>query len=803
MAKDYIEEQIGLIFSSEGISDIIDGLDKIKKKIDNINKGGRGGGRGGGFGNLMTGAAKAASGIKGLNKIAGGFGRTMKGGLGVGVATTLITKFTNAVISSSQFLYKYDKALVSLSVRASSFGASLSVLESSLEKTSKGISLTRMETMELFKEYQRSVRFVSLEQFDKMMKIIQNTTGTNVEAMKELESAIMAIEKIDPVLADIAIRMADATAEQIKNYEKMLSIKLFGEKIDINQYRVLLGMVSANRFLTQYEKQKLEYNKEYLKDIGTIKRTWESIGKFFGGIGKKIVTALVITPKEKEKMAEEEAAEKELWGPISLPTILVKRKKRGRITQRGQYGFEREKPGYREIEKETPEYWKIAEERNIITKEEYNAKKAEKIAEGKLINTKMDLLYRKMINKEVSKTIEIQKTLNIATIEGMAITGQIDYGTINESINKTISLIDSQVASKRALLKELEKNQKVSLKEILSNNEILGTDKEIYFAMQKRGVSHITELENITLQKNLRKDIVSAEKEILKVSLSVLKVREYTTKVVQNEADLASKMVRLADNYAIGIGASMDMRLKEFNQLTKVIQEHEKNLQQVRIRRALDKDNLALKAEELELQKKIMDVTLQQASAVKSMRSGWVEAVAALSTGMGVFTEIIMSAEKGTAQAARLKGIVLTPFSGAYGKGYGYDVSEKFSPYQEFGVGGGRRRGIRGRRWATPYPMLGEGGIIGLERGEIGRVGRRIREQSRRSTERGGAGLSVFGGHRFLGESYFERSRPGAQAIPSKDIERIRAEARKDGYNMARDIQKSYLEGFRVGTMIT
>ncbi len=795
MAKDYIEQQIGLIFSSEGISGIIDGLDKIKKKVDNINKGGgRGGGRGG-FGNLMTGAAKAASGVKGLNKIVGGFGKTMKGGLGINVATTLLKKFTNAVITGSEFLYKYDKALVSISARAISFGKSITTIESSLGKTSKATSLTRMETMELFKNYQKSMRFASLEQFDKMMRVIQNTVGTNVEEMEEMKSTIISLAETYPVLADMAARMSNLSGEQVENYREMLNIARYSGDIGRKEYVNLLGMVNANKFLTESEKKRLEYGKEYLKDIGTVKRFFEGIKMVFGDIGKAMVTGAIPTKAEVE--AEKETG---VWRDLDL--ALEDRTKtiptKGRAW--GGAGPSYMPSGYAQktvtIKPGEEGYWKDEAE-----KEEHERAKIALLAERTALYDSDDLMFRKLINTEIDKAVVAQKSFNIASIESMAITGKIDYSTINKDIEETISLIDSQVVSKRKVLDILRKNKTPQLEELLNNNEILKTDKKIYDEMRKRGESQVSDAKNRALQKDLEKDIVAAEKEKLKVSLSVLKVREYTTKVVQNEADLASKMVQLADNYAIGIGASMDMRLKEYNQLTKVIQEHEKNLQQVRIRRALDTDNLALKAEELELQKKIMDVTLQQAGAVKSMRSGWVEAVAALNSGMGIFTEIIMSAEKGTSQAARLKGIVFSPYSGAYGKGYGYDTSEKFSPYQEFGVGGGRRRGVGGRRFDTPYPMLGEGGIIDLERGEIGRVGRRIRGQSRRAIERGGTGLSVFGGHRFLGESYFERSRPGAQAIPSQDIERIRAEARKDGYNMARDIQKSYLEGFRVGTV--
>ena len=294
MAKEYIEEQVRLIFEAGGIGEIVGELNKLKKKVDEINKG-----KEGGFGNFASGALKAASRVKGLSGILGGLGKTMKGGMGVNVAINLFNKFTDEVVKGSKFLYEYDKTLVSLSARSKAFGRSLTVVEASLKKTAKATYLTRMETMGLFKEYQRGMRFASLEQFDTMMKSIQETVGTNVEAMEEMKSTIMALGQIDPILADLASKMVDATAEEAKNYKEILGTLYLTGDIKRQEYIDSLGLLNTTKFLTKEEKRKLDYNKEYLRDIGKVKGILESIKMGFGAIGKRIITDLVPT-EEKE-----------------------------------------------------------------------------------------------------------------------------------------------------------------------------------------------------------------------------------------------------------------------------------------------------------------------------------------------------------------------------------------------------------------------------------------------------------------------------------------------------------------------
>ena len=311
MAKEYIEEQIKLIFEAGGIGEIVGELNKLKKKVDEITKG-----KEGGFGKYASGALRAASRVKGLNTVLGGLGRTTKK-TGIDFLTTTVTKLTNEIIKGSEFIYKYDKALVSLSARSKVFGVSMSTLEQSLGKTSKAVSLTRMETMGLFKEYQRGMRFASLEQFDTMMKSIQDTVGANVEAMEEMKSTIMALGQIDPILAEMASRMVDATAEEVKNYKEILSISFLTGDIKRQEYIDALGLINVNKLLTEEDKKRLDYNKEYLKDIGKVKRFFEDIKMGFGGIGKAMLTSVIPTSKEEQEEG------KGIWRDICVLMVLL------------------------------------------------------------------------------------------------------------------------------------------------------------------------------------------------------------------------------------------------------------------------------------------------------------------------------------------------------------------------------------------------------------------------------------------------------------------------------------------------
>ena len=401
----------------------------------------------------------------------------------------------------------------------------------------------------------------------------------------------------------------------------------------------------------------------------------------------------------------------------------------------------------------------------IKSKEEWNQKKAEVKEEKKVVEevAKEEAIQRRILDelKAMSDVYKEHSQLLDEVTEAAAISGSTeDRKAFNKTLDDNLGLLEK----KEDYLKQIQSEQKsgmaTEIQGLLNTDILTKKEREILIAKQKEGKETVIIGKELQLQIPIASQLAGIEKEKLKVSLKVLELRKYSRKVAQNEADLAGKLVQLADNYAIGVGASMELRMREYDSLTKVAEQHEMDLQQIRNRISLEGDNLALRAEELEIEKKIVDVTLQQAASVKSMRSGWIEAVAAMNTGAGVFSEIIMSAEKGTAQAARLSGIVSSPYSGAYGAGAGYGTSEKFSAYQQFNIGG--RRG--GERWQDPYAMHGgEGAIKDLESGNRGSLLNRMRGQSRSAT-RGGGGQAVFGGNQYNRETYIENSKPISQA---------------------------------------
>ena len=143
-------------------------------------------------------------------------------------------------------------------------------------------------------------------------------------------------------------------------------------------------------------------------------------------------------------------------------------------------------------------------------------------------------------------------------------------------------------------------------------------------------------------------------------------------------------MVQLTDNFAIGVGASRDQRIKQFEAEEKTIgvlkEQYNIQMKQVAAFEAsgnMEKAN-SVRNEAIDIENKILSVQQQQAAGVKAMRDGWISSLSSMNTGMGGFTEIVMTQNKGLMRMQKLRGSVTSNLTGSAARGAGYATTERF-----------------------------------------------------------------------------------------------------------------------------
>jgi hypothetical protein len=264
-----------------------------------------------------------------------------------------------------------------------------------------------------------------------------------------------------------------------------------------------------------------------------------------------------------------------------------------------------------------------------------------------------------------------------AIIEKMSIAGQIDVGAAFDSVKEGLRYLNAEISAQRTLGNILSQNNNdekmAALEKAANNAEFLTADQKMFKELVDIGIAGLDQLSTEDEILKTRK----AENALLKQKTELLgkigNIYADTLRLVRAQSTGVSLLVQLADNYAIGVGASAQLRMKEFYAQGQVIEGLRAQLQVEKQAYILsvqgggsDKENLRLRTKIIEIENEMLEAQIKQASSVKAMRDGWISAISAMNTGMDGFSEIIMNAEQNTAQIQSLNGAVKSSLSGAY-----------------------------------------------------------------------------------------------------------------------------------------
>jgi len=203
-------------------------------------------------------------------------------------------------------------------------------------------------------------------------------------------------------------------------------------------------------------------------------------------------------------------------------------------------------------------------------------------------------------------------------------------------------------------------------------------------------------------------------------------------------------LVALSDNYAIGIGTSMKFRAMQYDAITKQINGEKESLAQIENQLASGTgDTVALEKEREERQAKILGLMNQQLTITKSVRDGWVSAIAAMNTGSGTFTKIAVSQTKamGVMMKRFGKNAIITNKGGS-NEG-GYSTSERFSATGDI-TGADAHRNTAYDTYGDRF--FGGGGTRNLEeagKGNLEAFGREVTARTSYTMGKGGAAIAA------------------------------------------------------------
>jgi len=308
----------------------------------------------------------------------------------------------------------------------------------------------------------------------------------------------------------------------------------------------------------------------------------------------------------------------------------------------------------------------------------------------------------------------------LSTIVNQAnLTGQIDREKVHNEYIYTKELLQKSIDSKKVLLATAQAE--------LNNAIELGATEQV-----------INDFKEETLR--LSKGIASETEQMVADQKSLFNLYDTQLKNLSLQSAQTKSLISLAQNYAIGVGSSMNLQLKSFQASQKEIDMMNQKLSAINAEIASGAGNqLDLNNQRLDLENQIYQKQLDQASTVKSLRDGWVSAVGAMNTGAGAFSKIVMSQEKNTGSMLSMLGnkAVLTSMSGAMGRGMGYGKSEKLT------IGGQIAGAHKGLAYETQADKLmgGQGGVRALEMGQRDYLMKSMENQTKQTMSKGGGAL--------------------------------------------------------------
>ena len=800
---------------------------------------------------------------------------------------------------------EYKKSLLAVSASVNRLGIGLGSLQTSLEGMSKRTTLLRKETVQLFNQYQESMRFISLQQFENILNRIKDIVGANVQEISKMQGSLAAISQEYP---DLAMGLAKMEKGENAVLRARIRSLYFIGKITDAQYKQITAYISGNTQLTAVDRARQERMQSQIDATNTFRRQWEAVtlalgegllpyveqladhlktiqemtknwefsllkiagiyaglkiagGLAIGGLGRMATGAItggvgaslaykagmgtrtlgpaalaaygyyrtykmVQTGKEGRSAADKFGyggdLDKSWWkgsdavGAGSRVKDVERMmsgsgfKKSGHSQSRKEREFLREK-GFEDFESYYK--WKRGQkkqekEKKTQTKDTMRSMRAgglieefEKVSDKIMASESGSKEYDKQkmaleviipllgkqrdVVERITGLFKTQTGYTDALIKNMAITGDIDPPKMFKAMKESLKTLDATKVARENLIKILKIEdpiaKKKALEEQANNKESSEASRSIYKSLSQLNLEGLAQLDTKKLILEQDMAILDITKQQSQEYAKAGNEYKHLLSLTQAQATGAGLLVQLADNYAIGVGASMKMRMQEFDAIGKNINILRKELgsrqeaYDIAVKMgAPGEKRLDLETRVQEKNNEIVQQQIKQASLVKSMRDQWISVISAMNTGMGSFSKIMMNAEQNTAQIQRLGGAVRSAASGAYAQrdpfGYitervGFQGTERMNQFGGIVGRGGRKLSDVSYETGREF---GQGSTRAIESALRGNISRVAGGMVRRTSRVASGGMEALGatGHRYTfstqtGQDSFRRGITG------------------------------------------
>ena len=344
-------------------------------------------------------------------------------------------------------------------------------------------------------------------------------------------------------------------------------------------------------------------------------------------------------------------------------------------------------------------------EEKIVSDREKDPGYQKLVTQATVLNSQLSVMEQlaqkqKDVVAAINSLYQSQSGLLDSVITKMSMTGNINADDLENNLAKSLRFLDASVISSENLIKNLQAKEAdlkikgegatIDVKAELDKKDLEEGMRIYYESLDKAEVATI---DIAAVQDEIIKaqtTIVQATQKRLEMLLKMKDIYEGQSKYLDAMASKSGLLVQLADNFAIGVGASADLRIKQFKAEEKAIEVTRRkiaaNEKAMAIAHNMGEDTLALETQRLELENEILQRQITQAQQVKALRDGWISAISAMNAGFGGFSEIVMDANQNLAQMQKQTGAIRSNLSGAVAKrsgdfveDIGYNYSERMT----------------------------------------------------------------------------------------------------------------------------
>lgn len=174
---------------------------------------------------------------------------------------------------------QYSKEIIKLSTQWSKYGVGITELENRFVKLSNRISLTREDTINLFKTFEKGFPYATLAGAESMIRKISEATGAIPELITEQMNALQSVAAMYPELTSSVQNLTEADRERLKYTADLL---VATGKLGSAQTKTLRDVINGNKQVSIQDKERIASEKANQKAVQDIRKTFEELSISIG-----------------------------------------------------------------------------------------------------------------------------------------------------------------------------------------------------------------------------------------------------------------------------------------------------------------------------------------------------------------------------------------------------------------------------------------------------------------------------------------------------------------------------------------